>query len=366
MFTREIKQRAKNRLLENRTNKYLAGIELALIPLIIQVVLFWGFIESKSLVLMIMLFVSNVIGMYLVLWLQSFLVKRIKEGSNLKSSLPDAKLTVKYMLPMIVVYIIIILLALEVMNGATALITFIIIISVLFTIYMNLYVVSYLLNNGNVKISIIFSSIPELLWKSVVLMISFIPIIVLILITGGLLAFWKSTYMFMTYEELVISVYNKYEGNKESSILKHIVGAGLVLFILVGIGNINLAINNSKMPHKSQFDGLRLNLYDCTAYNGQEITIFIKDGQITEVLYPLRANLEQHIDGVLRPIMIGGQKIDICAVFNKKGKIIGFEKVKDTSDLQGIGDIEEIKKALKSAVPGYGGEIQVVDGKIVG
>ncbi|MGL4739834.1 MAG: hypothetical protein ACRC41_03400, partial [Sarcina sp.] len=262
--------------------------------------------------------------------------------------------------------IIVIFLVFEVINGTTFLISFIIIISLLFTLYMNLYVAGYLLSDGKVKVRVILSAIPELLWKSIVLLISFIPLIIAIVVTGGLVAFWKVTYIFMAYEELVVLVYDKYEKNSEISMIKHLVISGLALFILVGVGNLNATINNSRTHNKNQFEGLRLIAYNCTAYNGQEITIFIKDGQITQVLYNLRANLEKHIDGTARPLMSGNEKMDICVVFDTKGKIIGFEKVKDTSGLEGISDIEEIKKASKSVMPEYGVTFEVADGKIVG
>ncbi|MGL4741255.1 MAG: hypothetical protein ACRC41_10675, partial [Sarcina sp.] len=102
MFTKRIKQDASNRLLNNTPNKYLAGIVLFLIPLLLQSLIVWGIINSKNLSLMIVLFIINIIAMYLLLYLQSFLVRTIRGRSSLKEGFPDIKLTIKYMLPMII------------------------------------------------------------------------------------------------------------------------------------------------------------------------------------------------------------------------------------------------------------------------
>lgn len=216
MRSEEIKLKTKE-LLKASGNMYFPGIWLILIPALLFSIpmdnMFKGGFSYFITGIICTLIVS-----YFFSWFTLWSVNVVVKGGTIRESIPSLKIFISFAIIMIINQCINLVLLNKWMEhslgagavGISIIVSFItLIISWLFCILMTSTVMCSIKNQGKLEPGKISRLFCYSLIRFFGLTVSYIPLLVLICMTFGILLFWKITYIQTSYSVLINDIYEK-------------------------------------------------------------------------------------------------------------------------------------------------------------
>lgn len=341
MFTKDVKEEGKRLLRENTDTKYLPGILFSLIPLILLFIIQHKLLTSSGILKWTFYIILSIISTYLTLWLQIFCINLTKGWATIKNSIPKLDITLKCGIPFLILLLANIILDKLTKSTGISFSLLLLVVTTILSNYIHILVVSYMLNNKKINFILSIKVLPEIFVKQIVLILSFIPLILLFIITLGIASFWKVTYINASGTVLVTSIYKKYENAEQNTLpVKYIIISLIILLCsILGIHRTNsFAFQND---------------YKIIAYNGVEYDIVTEGNNIVAVRFPFKNNIVSAPDDISKDIIIDGKPSYLYAIYAPNGYLLGINIEQDI-DSQNTTTLSEILKGAKSSVTGIG------------
>lgn len=210
MFTKEIKLEARE-MLKKDDNLYFPGIWLMIIPTLILVYPMEEMLKGGK--GSIVGFIATIIMAIFSCWFINWISHLIYNKKTIMKSFPKIGVLIPYIIISLISAFIVKEVSIsknmsDILLGLIlALVGFI--ISLIFSIFMEVMVIDSVKNEGRINYSkdiiVAIKAIP----KVIILNISFIPLYLLIGITFGILMFWKVTYMETSCVLLISKIYDE-------------------------------------------------------------------------------------------------------------------------------------------------------------